>query len=797
MTLRRKMLRDMRANAGSYLACLALVVIGVVAFLSFSIARDNMVLSKESLYREENFADGFAELAAMPEHRLRKIRRMAGIRQASGRLIRDVQVHDPEREASVYLRLVSLDLEETDRLNDVRLLEGEPLSDKEMRCWIDGQFFEANRLELDQELEIIAGGRTRELVVSGVGICPEFVYPLRTESEIYVNPEQFGVAFLPDKIMWSLFPEMDRAFNSLAFSLEDGAEFQDVKEELEIELERYGVIEVYPREDQTSHFILTEEIEVIGTMATFFPVMILSIAAFIIYIVLKRLVEQQRGQIGILKAFGYSSRAILLHYFSYSLTLALIGGAAGGLIGMWLAGPLTDLLYEFFHLPEVYAGFSVRHLLLSLGICLAVLGFGGYHGCKTVLRLEPAEAMRPPAPKGAKKFFLEKIPFFTSILTIQGKMAIRNLFRSRSRTAFVFLGIAVSCAMVAFTWALATESMPKFMFQPYQEVMVYDARVNLENPRPRKAGREELERLAEVARAEPLVEIPVKLIHRWREENVAAIGLLPESRLYNILDKDGNRIVASDDGLILSERLAENLGAAPGSTLELESIFLRDPDRTVKVAVVAVVPQYIGMNAYMGIAGLEDLLRRGEFATAFLVETAPGPGTVRDRVAGLRERYRESDFVAGVDEREDLVALMEEQWETAGWVINLYVLIGVIFSFSIIYVSSLIVLSERNRELASLRVLGMTSREVFSVITFEQWFLAFFAVIAGLPLARLIMNAFARQWSTDMYAMPAEMSAGSWLAGIAMTVISIWAAQRFTLRKIKRLEIVEALKTGE
>lgn len=797
MTLRRKMLRDMRANAGSYLACLALVVIGVVAFLSFSIARDNMVLSKESLYREENFADGFAELAAMPEHRLRKIRRMAGIRQASGRLIRDVQVHDPEREASVYLRLVSLDLEETDRLNDVRLLEGEPLSDKEMRCWIDGQFFEANRLELDQELEIIAGGRTRELVVSGVGICPEFVYPLRTESEIYVNPEQFGVAFLPDKIMWSLFPEMDRAFNSLAFSLEDGAEFQDVKEELEIELERYGVIEVYPREDQTSHFILTEEIEVIGTMATFFPVMILSIAAFIIYIVLKRLVEQQRGQIGILKAFGYSSRAILLHYFSYSLTLALIGGAAGGLIGMWLAGPLTDLLYEFFHLPEVYAGFSVRHLLLSLGICLAVLGFGGYHGCKTVLRLEPAEAMRPPAPKGAKKFFLEKIPFFTSILTIQGKMAIRNLFRSRSRTAFVFLGIAVSCAMVAFTWALATESMPKFMFQPYQEVMVYDARVNLEDPRPRKAGREELERLAEVARAEPLVEIPVKLIHRWREENVAAIGLLPESRLYNILDKDGNRIVASDDGLILSERLAENLGAAPGSTLELESIFLRDPDRTVKVAVVAVVPQYIGMNAYMGIAGLEDLLRRGEFATAFLVETAPGPGTVRDRVAGLRERYRESDFVAGVDEREDLVALMEEQWETAGWVINLYVLIGVIFSFSIIYVSSLIVLSERNRELASLRVLGMTSREVFSVITFEQWFLAFFAVIAGLPLARLIMNAFARQWSTDMYAMPAEMSAGSWLAGIAMTVISIWAAQRFTLRKIKRLEIVEALKTGE
>lgn len=793
----RKMIRDIKGNAGSYLACLVLIVLGMLAFLTFAIARDNMTLAKEVFYEEQNFADGFVELAGIPQHRLTRVKRIEGVRQVTGRLKRDVQVYDPGREESVYLRLVSLDLEEQERLNNLMLLEGEPLVDRRMRVWIDRQFFDANNLELNQTLPVIVEGRVRNLEIAGFGISPEFVYPLRTERDIYNDPELFGIAFLPQTTMWRLFPGMDHVLNNIVFSMEPGTEFNELKARLETVLDRYGVIEVYSREDQSSHFILSEEINVITTLATFFPVLILSVAAFIIYIVLKRLVEQQRGQIGILKAFGYSRREIMIHYFSYSLVLAVTGGLAGGLLGMWLANPMTEMLYQFFHLPEIYEGFSLRYLGQSILLCLTVMGFAGYHGCKAALKLTPAQAMLPPAPIAGKKTFLEKVPGFTGMLTMQGRMAIRNLSRSRSRTAFVFFGIMISCAMVCFTWALGKETMPKFMFHPYREVQVYDARITLERPVNPKRARREVERFPELAMVEPIAEIPVTLSHRWKEENVLLMGLPKDGRLYNILDDKGNRVEPSVEGLILSERLADNLGVGVGETIDLESIFLRDSDDVLEVSVVAVVPQYIGMNAYMEISALGLLLRQGQMATSLLCEVAGTEEERRETVTALRNHFRESDLVAGVDSRWHLLDMMQEYWELAGWIIYIYILIGVIFCFAIIYISSVITLSERQRELASMRVLGMSSSEVLSVITFEQWFLSFFAVIAGAPLGRLILESFAENWSTDMYAMPAEMSLQSLLAGAVITLASIWAAQQFARRKIRRLCLVEVLKARE
>ncbi len=797
MILWRKMVRDMRSNVGSYLACLVLVVLGMAAYLSFAIARDNMVFAKEQLYREQNFADGFADLVAIPEHYVGRIRRLPGIERATGRLIKDVRVYDRDPTQSTYLRLVSIDPAEPDRLNDVMLLDGEPLADRELQGWLDQQFFRANNLQLGRSVEIIAGGRVRELEVVGVGISPEFVYPMRTETDIYHNPEQFGIAFVPLETMWRLFTDHDRAFNSVVFSMSPETDFEELREQLELELDRYGVLEIYPRADQTSHFILREEIDIINTLATFFPVIILLVAGFIIYIVLKRLVQQQRGQIGILKAFGYSRRHILFHYLCYSLSLAVLGGAVGGLVGMWLATPLTDMLYEFFHLPPFYVGFSWRHLALSILICLGVLGFAGYQGCKRVLRLAPAEAMQPPAPVIGRHNLLEKLSLFSSMLTVQGKMAIRNISRSRSRTGFVFFGLTVSCAMVAFTWALSNEMMPKFMFYHYEQVQTYDAKLTLEAPRCRRPGMLELQRRRDVAWVEPLAEVPVTLEHRWRREHVVAMGLAPDARLYNVLDVDGRRVVPGDDGLILSRRLADNLQARVGDTLKLESLYLRDIDDSVDVEVVGIIPQYIGMNAYIGIAGLERLLDQSPFATSFLVEFADGPGPDQRRVTELRQEYMESDYVAGVDSRLDQIELMGEYWEEAGWIMNMYVMIGVVFSFAIIYISSLVVLSERQRELASMRVLGMTSKEVLSVVTFEQWFIAFFAILAGMPLSWLILRAFAEQWSTDMYVMPVEMSAVPLVVGVGVTCASIWVAQRFAMRRIKRLRLVEALKTPE
>jgi len=810
----RKMYRDIWNNKGSYLACLVLVVLGLTIYTSFSISSDNLELSKDIFYREQNFADGFAELTAMPYRDVEGLAHIEGIAQVIGRVTREVRVLYPESDIGIYLKLVSLEIDEPDRVNDVRLLEGNELRQGEFEVWVDNQFYDVHGLELGFDLEILAGERSREITVEGYAMSPEFTYPLRTEAEIYPNPEQFGIAFISRDTIWKLFPDLQGRVNNLAFTLEEGADFKEVKDRLEPELEPYGLINLYSRDNQTSHLILSEEIAQLQRMAFAIPLMFLVIAALILYIMLKRMIEQQRGQIGILKAFGYSNREIMLHYLSYSLTVGFIGGLAGGAAGIYLARPLNWLLLEFFHVPEIDVDFSLYYfglgMLISLGIFLAA----GYQGCRHALKLKPAEAIRPPAPVSGRKTVLEKIGLFSNMLTIQGKMAVRNLARNRSRTAFLFIGVTLSCAIVVVTWSL-NDLVDKLVFYQHDEVEVYHARVSLTEPVSRQAVERELAELEQVTGVEPLAEVPVRLSHAWREESVVLLGIPKESSMYIVRDAAGKRIEPSDHGIVLSERLAEKLSIQEGETLELASPYLRGNEGEQIVEVYRVIPQYLGMNAYMEITGVEDILQQGEFATSFMVNVKDGglnglnseeflradhtpvDDQVRANIAKLRDFYRESDLVAGVDGTEEQIREVRELMETFGLVIYIYVLIGVVIAFSIIYSSSFIILSERNRELASMKVLGMTSREVFSVITFEQWFISFFAVLAGLPLARVMMEGFSRELSTDLYTIPAELSEQALLMGALITAVSIWIAQRFALRKVERLDLVEVLKTRE
>ena len=800
----KKMLRDIWSNKGSYLACLVLVLIGLVVFTAFSILSDNLDLSQDTFYREQNFAHGFAELESMPRTNLESLSRVDGIDAISGRVVKEVRVHKPDRDESIYLKLVSLDLEEPRRVNDVLLLEGDGLTRRagELSAWVDNQFFEANSLQLYQGLEVIAGGRLHELRLTGVGMSPEFTYPLRDMKEMYPNPEQFGIAFLSREDMEKLFPDSRGRVNDLVFTLKPGADFDRVKNALEPELKPYGLRTIYPREDQVSHLMLTEEITGLKSMSRAMPMLFLLIAGVILYIMLKRLVEQQRGQIGILKAFGYTDTEVVVHYLSYALVIGSVGGLAGGLLGIWLATPLTTLLLEFFNVPEFYEGFSLYYLLTGFLLSVAVFLVAGYFGCRQALRLRPAEAMRPPAPPVMKKTLLERVGFFWQMLTIQGMMAVRNLSRNRGRSFFLFLGIAVSSAVVAMTWSL-NEMVDKLTFYQFEQVEVYDAYLALNAPADRISAERELNAIPEVSRAEPLLEIPVKLSHKWLEEDVLLLGLQKGSRMYNIMDDAGNRVELPENGLVLSERLANNLQVAAGSTLELDSPLLRDRDPLQQVEVVQVVPQYLGMNAYMEISGADELFNQGKLATSFMLSVAD-PGKGWDAASGtaagisaLRDRYRESDLVLGVDGREERLQQVRDLMETFGAAIYLYVFIGVIICFSIIYSSSFIVLSERSRELASMMVLGMTPREVFSVITFEQWFISIFAMVAGIPLAKLMQWGLAVEMSTDLYSIPAELSTDSLFAALVVTSLSIWLAQRFVLSRIEKLSLIEVLKTRE
>jgi putative ABC transport system permease protein len=328
----RKMRRDLMQQKGAYAACIVVITIGLMVYTSMSMVMDNLLLSRDTFYENQNFADGFAEIEGMPYSQISGLSDIEGIEQIQGRLIKDVRVVMPEREENVYLRLVSIDTSQSPLINDVLLEKGIPLEDGNMNLWVDNKFFEANQLELNQEINIIAEGKKKTFRVTGTGKNPEFIYAMRTTSDLVPSPETFGIAYVPLSVMKNLFQEKSSVTN-LVFTLDPDKHFDDVKPYLESELKPYGLKIIYPSKDQLSHVLLEQELISIKAMAKVMPVIFLSVAAMILYIMLKRMIELQRTQLGTLKAFGYTYREILFHYLSYALITGLTGGILGGLSG--------------------------------------------------------------------------------------------------------------------------------------------------------------------------------------------------------------------------------------------------------------------------------------------------------------------------------------------------------------------------------------------------------------------------------------------------------------------------------
>ncbi|MTI81670.1 MAG: FtsX-like permease family protein [Firmicutes bacterium] len=785
----RKMIRDLKENKLAYLACITIVVIGLMVYTSFSMVIDNLNLSQKSFYNNQNFAHGFAEVQAMPRSELEKLESLPGIKQIQGRLVKDVRVLLPNREQNVYLRLVSINPVKHAVINDVQLMRGIPLDEREMNIWIDNKFFETNNLDVNQQINIIAEGKKRSLRIVGMGRSPEFIYAMRTANQLYPDPKTFGIAFIPFETMDSMFSEQD-VINNIVFNLEPKAIYKEVESDLKPKLETYGLKSIYPRKDQISHLLLTQELKGLQATAQTLPLLFLSIAGMILYIMLKRIVEQQRGQIGVLKAFGYTGREIMLHYMSYAVFIGVVGGVIGGLMGIALSYPMTSMYQHFFNMPGLSGKFSIIYIIISILLALGFSIFAGYQGCRSILTLAPAEAMKPPAPPVGKVTWLERVHFFWNMLTVQGKMAVRNISRNKGRSIFVFLGIMFTFALLALTWSMKNLS-EQMLLDQYQKVETYDVKVSFAKPLDQMDAQRELQHFSGVMKVETMTEVPMTFKHKWHKKDVVVRGLTESSSLYNVLDKDDNKISPPKDGVLISERLAQLLNVEVGNELTVKSVKFKDQDDEKELRVVGVIPQYLGLNAYMEINALQDFLQQGEMITSAMLRID------ESKVSKLQNEYINSDVVSGIEERAELLSKSKELLASFGSMIYILAIIAIITAFAVIYNSAIINVSERSRELASMMVLGMTPAEVLSVITFEQWFITFFAMIGGIPLTKVFLVGMAQSINNDVYTMPTNMTVISIVTAFFITLASIWIAQRMAARKIKELKLVDVLKSAE
>mgnify|MGYP001810230533 CR=1 FL=1 len=783
----RKMLRDIRENLVSYIACIAIIALGLMTYVSMANVKDILVGAKDRYYLDYRFADAFAVVNAIPEGKTGTLARIPGIRAVEPSIVRDVRVLLPGRTDNVYLRLVSFDTENPNRLNDLWQLEGTPLGKGDRSILLGVEFYNLNGFSVGDAITLVINGRKETLSVAGKGQTPEFIYAMKNATDFMPAGASFGTAFVPKDTLQALLGS-GSSCNRIAFAFDAGTTWDDVKDDLKSALRPYALQMLFPRKDQISNLMLDSELKQLSNFATSAPLLFLTISTIILWIMLKRMVEHQRTQIGMLKAAGYTAWEVLRHYLSFALFVGVLGGVLGNLGGFALSGYMVDMYGDFFTLPGLINRFSRGYFLTGMLLSVGFSLMAGFLGAKGVLRLSPAVAMQPPAPHSGKSIPIERIRPVWNALTVQGRMAMRNLWRSPARSLFTLSGVAMSFALMAAIFTF-TDLFDVFVMDQFRYVQHFDLKASFLAPMERNAAVSELARMDGVQLAEPLLEVPVVLSKAHRSKSTILIANAPDARLYTVVG-EGNRPVAMpDDGIILSIPLAEKLEASVGDILELESPYQRQKD--LKVAVCAIIPQYISQNAYMSQSAIDELLGQGGLATSVLLSVAPG------QREALKDILSDGRTLAGIDDiaqmKQGYYDLMDQFFFMLWIMVGMVVLVG----FAIVYNSSIISLSERERELASLRVLGMDLHEVQEVVSFEQGVLAAAGIVLGVPLTYWMYATMADTMQTDLYRIPIIINARMFLYALLGTAGSMLLAYLNIRRRLRRLDMVEVLKARE
>jgi putative ABC transport system permease protein len=766
---------------------IALVIAAGVATLILAIgAHRSLDETRRAYYDRYRFADAFAQARRVPDHLREALARIPGISAVETRIAGSVILDIAGLDEPAAGRLVSLPKVGEPALNALFLREGrlpDPRRDDEVA--VNESFAKAHGFRPGSRIAAVLNGRKRALTIVGIALSPEFIYALGP-GDIVPDDRRFGILWYAHDAAAAAF-DLKGAFNDAAFRLRRDAVEADVLERIDVILAPYGGQDSYTRADQQSHAFIDAELTQLAAMARIIPPIFMAVAAFLLNMALARIIALEREQIGLLKALGYTRIAIGLHYLKFTGLIAIIGIVIGFGLGTWLGRGLTTLYGDFFHFPFLVFLKPTSIYAVAGGLSLAAALAGGLRAVYQAVDLPPAVAMSPPAPVRYQRSRLASLPVIRA-LPQSSMMILRHLTRYPTRAFLTIAGIASAVSLLVVS-LFSLDSVEFMIDITYFRTMRQDVSLSFTEIRSMDI-RQELERLPGVLAAEMIRAVPVTLRNGAKHKRVAITGLAQGTDMQKLLDRDLRPMTLPETGLALSEKLAEILGVEVGQTVRVEVKAGRR--RQFDLPVTAIVQGYLGLGAYTEIERLNAALGDGRAVSGanLLVDGS--------RVADLHRTLKALPAIAGL-------ALLPESLKTfrATMARNItvmtftYVALAVIVTFGVVYNSARIQLSERGRELASLRILGFTRGEVSKILLGETAILVLLAIPLGWAMGYGLALLVANNLDTELYRIPFIIERATYAKAAAAVIAAAVVSALLVRRRIDKLDLIAVLKTRE
>ncbi|MGZ3274311.1 MAG: ABC transporter permease [Caulobacteraceae bacterium] len=784
--LNRKLLRDLwrlRWQVGAISLLIACAV--AVAVMAFS-TQESLKTARALDYAEARFADVFATAKRAPLPVARDLARIDGVTAVDARALKFGLMKVPGQLRPATVRLISLPDDEHHALNRIVLMQGRmPDPNRSDEAVGLKTFLDAAKVRLGDRLTMTVGGRQFTVRITGSALSAEFAYLPGPASQMPDDAHQ--------AVLWAPRPVVEKvaglggAFSSVSLALAHGASAARVLPEVDRILAPYGGQPAIARKDQVSNQFQQEHIDQLGALALIIPPVFLIVAAGLVNLVLGRLVDTEREQIGLLKAFGYGDLAAAAPYLQLAGLIGLIGAAAGGALGGWIGGLVTDLFHRYVRFTHSATQFSWTAFAGASAVAVLAAMLGAALAVRRAARLSPAVAMKPAAPTVFRKGFLEGLPFWRS-LDQPSRMIVRSLERYPARAALTVLGLAASLTLLVGTQFMFG-SIDEVLDQAYFRARHWTDILGFAEARDPRAMTE-IARLPGVVKAEPIRVVPVRARSGGHEEKAIVFALDKAAALTRPRDTADRPVPFEGRGLVMSDSLAARLRVDAGDTVEIEVYENRRPRLVLPITGVA--RDYAGLSIFMDRTELNRILGDGDVATSATLLLEPDR-----REAFYAAVERTPQVVAAVSRADTVAAFRSAMVQTLTTEMTFYLAFASAIAFGIAYNICRIDLAERGRDLATLRVLGFDQSECAYILVGEVVLLAVLAVplgvLGGQGLAQLLVQAFQHQ---DLR-LPAIITPEAYGRSVLTYILAVAVATALVTRRVWTLDLVAVLKTRE
>ena len=781
-----KLVRDLWRMKGQAVAIALVIAVGVMLLVMMDGLVNSLSETKRAYYERYRLAEVFAPLKRAPEHLLQEVAEIPGVASVRGRMSGAALVNLPQIAVPIRAQALSLPDFGAPTLNDLFLSHGrllDPTQEDEILL-LEG-FAKAHDLTPGDSISATMNGARRTFQIVGLAQSPEFLFSA-PPGELMPDDARYAVIWMSSKAMGAAF-DLDGAFNEALLSLARDADEAAVLAATDRLLAPYGGLGAYSVEDHVSDRFVQEEINGLQVTSKGVPPVFLAVAAFLLNIVITRMIESEREQIGLLKAFGYSSSEIGAHYLKFTLAIAAGGAVLGCVAGILAGRALVNVYLIYYKFPFLIFQVDPKALIFGFTVSVLAASAGGALVLRKVFALSPAVAMRPQAPadysRGAKFGSIAK-----ALLDQPSRMVMRRLFRQPGRTLFAVLGIAAGMSISVGMLGVLT-GFDRVVELNFNVMDRSDVRVSFVEPVADKTVYE-LGRMEGVLAVEPFRNVSTTLRHGVYSHRIGLSGLLAEPRFNRAVDEQMRSIFIRDDGIILSQTLADILHVVPGQRLVVEVMEGRRP--ILDVPVVGIAQSLLGAPAYMELSALNRALKEPDRVSgAYLrVDAALSES--------LYIALKDMPVIAGVSLKHEARAAFQEMVDSgAGSTRYIMAAIAGIITFGIIYNSARIAFAERARDLASLRVIGFTRAEAAFVLLGELAVITLLALPLGCGLGYYLALAIAQGFSTELYQIPATIGPENYGNAIIVVLLASLFSGWLVKRDLDRVDLVSALKTRE